>query len=89
MAFWNKHSTNGALNIFDRSWYGRVLVERVEDLINPIEWQNAYEEINQYEKQLSDTNTIVIKFWLAISKMNNYVVLHAKNTPQKLQINRR
>ncbi len=82
--FWNKHSTNGALNIFDRSWYGRVLVERVEDLINPIEWQNAYEEINQYEKQLSDTNTIVIKFWLAISKDEQLRRFYKrKNTPQK------
>ncbi len=82
--FWNKHSTNGALNIFDRSWYGRVLVERVEDLINPIEWQNAYEEINQYEKQLSDTNTIVIKFWLAISKDEQLRRFYMrKNTPQK------
>ena len=82
--FWNKHSNNGALNIFDRSWYGRVLVERVEDLISPTQWQNAYAEINQYEKQLSDTNTIVIKFWLAISKEEQ---LHRfnqrKNTPQK------
>lgn len=82
--FWTKHSNNGAINIFDRSWYGRVLVERVENLISPAEWQNSYEEINQYEKQLSQSNTIVIKFWLAISKDEQLKRFEKRlNTPQK------
>lgn len=82
--FWTKHTTNGAINIFDRTWYGRVLVERVEHLITDTEWQNAYQEINIYEKQLVDTNTIVIKFWLAISKDEQLIRFEKRqNTPQK------
>lgn len=82
--FWTKHSSNGAINIFDRSWYGRVLVERVENLISPIEWQNSYAEINGYERQLAETDTIIIKFWLAISKQEQLQRFEKRqNTPQK------
>ena len=56
------------ISIFDRSWYGRVLVERVEGFAKPYEWQRAYDEINRFEKDLVDTQTVVIKIWLAISK---------------------
>lgn len=82
--FWTKYSSNGAINIFDRSWYGRVLVERVENLISATEWQNSYQEINNYEKQLTETNTIVLKFWLATSKEEQLKRFEKRqNTPQK------
>lgn len=54
--------------VFDRSWYGRVLVERIEGFATQEEWQRAYYEINRFEKDLHDAGTIVIKYWLAIDK---------------------
>ncbi|MCG2573733.1 phosphate--AMP phosphotransferase [Acinetobacter sp. ME22] len=66
--FWTKLGSASQIRIFDRSWYGRVLVERIENLAQDFEWQRAYEEINRFEKDLADTETIVIKFWLAISQ---------------------
>jgi polyphosphate kinase 2 (PPK2 family) len=54
--------------IFDRSWYGRVLVERVEGYCTVDEWMRSYNEINQFEEQLTVGNAIVVKFWLQISK---------------------
>ncbi|TCM70932.1 polyphosphate kinase 2 (PPK2 family) [Acinetobacter calcoaceticus] len=65
--FWNKLDNHGGISIFDRTWYGRVLVERIEGYANPVEWQRAYDEINRFEKNLSDNQTLLIKFWLAIS----------------------
>jgi polyphosphate kinase 2 (PPK2 family) len=53
--------------VFDRSWYGRVLVERVEGFATDDEWKRAYREINDFERQLVDTGGIVVKFWLQIS----------------------
>jgi AMP-polyphosphate phosphotransferase len=53
--------------VFDRSWYGRVLVERVEGFCPPPHWLRAYSEINDFERGLSDHGTIVCKFWLQIS----------------------
>jgi polyphosphate:AMP phosphotransferase len=66
--FWRQLPRLGKVTIFDRSWYGRVLVERVEGFCHPEDWNRAYEEINEFEDQLSDFGTIVIKFWLSISK---------------------
>ena len=54
--------------IFDRTWYGRVLVERIEQLADAAEWQRAYDEINRFEADLVDAGTLVIKYWLAIDK---------------------
>ncbi len=54
--------------IFDRSWYGRVLVERVEGFCKEAEWKRAYHEINEFERQLVDAGSIVVKFWIHISK---------------------
>ncbi|MBE0443020.1 MAG: ATPase [Psychrobacter sp.] len=54
--------------IFDRTWYGRVLVERVEGFATSDEWQRAYDEINRFEADLTDSGAIVIKYWLAIDK---------------------
>lgn len=53
--------------IFDRSWYGRVLVERVEGFAKEMEWKRAYREINNFERQLSDAGNIIVKFWMHIS----------------------
>lgn len=66
--FWRRLPRRGHVAIFDRSWYGRVLVERVENLITPADWQRAYDEINDFETQLIRSGTIVVKFWLAITK---------------------
>ena len=66
--FWRNLPERGEFAIFDRSWYGRVLVERVRDLTADADWQRAYEEINEFELQLAETNTIVLKFWLAVSE---------------------
>jgi AMP-polyphosphate phosphotransferase len=65
--FWRQLPGHGHAAIFDRSWYGRVLVERVEGFAAQADWMRAYHEINEYEEQLSETGTIVVKFWLAIS----------------------
>jgi polyphosphate kinase 2 (PPK2 family) len=64
--FWRHVPLRGHTAIFDRSWYGRVLVERVEGFAAPTEWQRAYGEINDFEAQLTRTSYIVHKFWLAI-----------------------
>jgi polyphosphate kinase 2 (PPK2 family) len=53
--------------IFDRSWYGRVMVERVEGFCTPEEWKRAYREINEFERQLVDFGMILVKFWIHIS----------------------
>ena len=66
--FWTKIQPDEKITIFDRSWYGRVLVERTEGFASDVEWQRAYDEINHFEKDLDDHQTVVIKFWLAISK---------------------
>lgn len=82
--FWNKLLENEQISIFDRSWYGRVLVERVEGFANEAEWRRGYEEINRFEKDLSDTRTTVIKFWLAISQDEQEQRFRAReNTPHK------
>lgn len=65
--FWNKIPSAGRIAIFDRSWYGRVLVERIEGFATKQEWQRAYQEINQFEQQLVDSGAILCKFWVHIS----------------------
>ena len=66
--FWRRLPRQGNVAIFDRSWYGRVLVERVEGYCTEAEWLRAYGEINDFEAQLHDFGFVVVKFWLAISK---------------------
>jgi polyphosphate:AMP phosphotransferase len=66
--FWRDVPKAGHIAIFDRSWYGRVLVERVEGLCSPEEWSRAYGEINEMEKQWTDSGMVLIKFWLHISR---------------------
>jgi polyphosphate kinase 2 (PPK2 family) len=66
--FWSRMPSRGQLAIFDRSWYGRVLVERVEGFAKPAEWKRAYREINEFERQLIDSGIRVIKVFLHIGK---------------------
>ena len=66
--FWRHVPRDGQIAIFDRSWYGRVLVERLEGFCRPDEWQRAYAELNDFERELSEHGQIVIKFWLHISR---------------------
>jgi polyphosphate kinase 2 (PPK2 family) len=66
--FWRHLSRAGRLSIFDRSWYGRVLVERVEGFATEAEWMRAYGEINHFEEQLVSNGILLIKFWIHISK---------------------
>jgi polyphosphate:AMP phosphotransferase len=66
--FWRRIPRKGRVSIFDRSWYGRVLVERVEGFCSENDWMRAYGEINDFEAQLVRNDIIVVKFWLAISK---------------------
>lgn len=65
--FWWALPGWGGMTVCDRSWYGRVLVERVEGFAGEEQWQRAYEEINAFERTLADEGTILIKFWLHIS----------------------
>ncbi len=66
--FWTRLPKDGHLAIFDRSWYGRVMVERVEGFCSEAEWRRAYEEINQFELMLAGHGAILVKFWLHIGK---------------------
>jgi AMP-polyphosphate phosphotransferase len=66
--FWRNLPGCGHVTIFDRSWYGRVLVERVEGLCSNADWLRAYDEIVDFEEQLHRNGTIVVKCWLQISK---------------------
>ena len=66
--FWNKLPSAGTLAIFDRSWYGRVLVERVEGFATEKEWKQAYQEINDFERTLIDGGTTIIKTFMMITK---------------------
>ncbi|HXV86488.1 MAG TPA: polyphosphate:AMP phosphotransferase [Gemmatimonadales bacterium] len=64
--FWRHIARAGRVTIFDRSWYGRVLVERVEGFAREEEWRRAYAEINQFEEQLTEHGVVLIKYWLHI-----------------------
>ena len=66
--FWRHVPRAGLVTIYDRSWYGRVLVERLEGFARPAEWRRAYGEIVEFERELAEHGVIVLKFWLQISK---------------------
>lgn len=66
--FWTKMPKDGHIAIFDRTWYGRVMVERIEGFCTTQDWQRAYKEINQMEQQLVNHGAVVLKFWLHIDK---------------------
>lgn len=78
--FWRHIPARGRTAIFDRSWYGRVLVERVEGLCGPDDWGRAYGEINDFEAQLTQAGYVVVKFWLAISQEEQARRFEARET---------
>lgn len=82
--FWHRLPVDGGLGIFDRSWYGRVLVERIEAFAKQSAWQEAYDEINRFEQHLVDKDVIVLKFWLAIGMDTQLERFKEReNTPHK------
>jgi polyphosphate:AMP phosphotransferase len=66
--FWRRLPRAGTISIFDRSWYGRVLVERIEGFASEMEWRRAYREINEFEAQLAHAGYVILKFWLHLSQ---------------------
>jgi polyphosphate kinase 2 (PPK2 family) len=70
--FWRHLPRRGRLTVFDRSWYGRVLVERVEGFCSEADWMRAYGEINEFEASLRRHGVVLAKFWLAIGKDEQY-----------------
>ena len=66
--FWQSVPKAGHIAIYDRTWYGRVMVERIEGFCTTEEWQRAYKEINQFEENLYNAGAIVLKFWMHIDK---------------------
>ena len=70
--------------IYDRTWYGRVMVERLEGFCSENDWQRAYNEMNEFEKELSDWGAVVIKFWVQIDKDTQLArFTERQNTPEK------
>jgi polyphosphate kinase 2 (PPK2 family) len=82
--FWRRLPEKGQIAIFDRTWYGRVMVERIEGFCTEEEWKRAYREINRFERQLVDFGTILFKFWIHISEEEQLRRFEArKATPHK------
>lgn len=76
--FWRRMPEQGQIAIFDRSWYGRVLVERLEGFCSEEAWKRAYIEINHFERQLTDFGMIMLKFWMHISKDEQLARFHER-----------
>ena len=82
--FWTRLPKTGHIAIFDRTWYGRVMVERLEGFCSTNDWQRAYHEINEFEKELSEWGAVIIKFWVQIDKDTQLErFTERENTPQK------
>lgn len=82
--FWEKIPKAGHMAIFDRTWYGRVLVERIEGFASEKEWSRAYSEINNMEEQFTNAGYIVLKFWMHIDKEEQERRFHEReNIPAK------
>ncbi|MCR5654365.1 MAG: polyphosphate:AMP phosphotransferase [Lachnospiraceae bacterium] len=82
--FWTRLPKEGHIAIFDRTWYGRVMVERLEGFCSENDWQRAYNEINEFESELADWGAIVIKFWVQIDKDTQLArFTDRQNTPEK------
>lgn len=82
--FWTRLPKTGHIAIFDRSWYGRVMVERLEGFCSENDWKRAYHEINEFEKELHDWGAVIIKFWVQIDKdtqLERFTM--RQNTPEK------
>lgn len=76
--FWRHLPRKGRVTIFDRSWYGRVLVERVEQFCSEADWMRAYNEINEFELQITRHRMVVVKFWLAITQEEQLERFHTR-----------
>lgn len=82
--FYNRLPKTGHIAIFDRTWYGRVMVERLEGFCSENDWQRAFNEMNEFEKDLTDWGAIVIKFWVQIDKDTQLArFTDRQNTPEK------
>ncbi|MBR0396923.1 MAG: phosphate--AMP phosphotransferase [Eubacterium sp.] len=82
--FWNRLPRTGHIAIFDRTWYGRVMVERLEGFCSENDWQRAYNEINEFERILTDWGAVVLKFWVQIDSQTQLERFTARqNTPEK------
>jgi len=82
--FWNSLPKNGHIAIYDRSWYGRVMVERIEGFCTTEQWKRAFDEMNRFEKSLEEWGAIIIKFWLQIDSDEQLRRFEERmNTPEK------
>ena len=82
--FWTRLPRTGHICIFDRTWYGRVMVERLEGFCSEKDWQRAYNEINEFERQLTDWGAVVLKFWIHIDPDTQLArFTERQNTPEK------
>lgn len=82
--FWNRIPKDGHIAIFDRTWYGRVMVERLEGFCSENDWMRAYNEMNEFEKELYNWGAVIIKFWVQIDKDTQLKrFTDRQNTPEK------
>ncbi len=82
--FWTRLPRTGHICIFDRTWYGRVMVERLEGFCSQKDWQRAYNEINEFERMLTDWGAVVLKFWIHIDPETQLArFTERQNTPEK------
>ena len=82
--FWTQLPRTGHFCIFDRTWYGRVMVERLEGFCSEDDWKRAYNEINEFERQLTDWGAVVLKFWIHIDQDTQLARFNDRqNTPEK------
>lgn len=82
--FWTRLPRTGHIAIFDRTWYGRVMVERLEGFCTEKDWKRAYNEINEFERQLTDWGAVLLKFWIHIdqdTQLDRFT--ERQNTPEK------
>ena len=82
--FWTRLPRTGHIAIFDRTWYGRVMVERLEGFCSEKDWKRAYNEINEFERQLTDWGAVLLKFWIHIDSETQLArFTDRQNTPEK------
>jgi len=82
--FWARLPRSGHIAIFDRTWYGRVMVERLEGFCTEKDWKRAYNEINEFERQLTDWGAVLLKFWIHIDQETQLArFTERQNTPEK------
>lgn len=82
--FWTRLPKTGHIAIFDRSWYGRVMVERIEGFCSENDWQRAYNEMNEFEAELADWGAVILKFWVQIDKETQLARFKARQAdPEK------